>query len=123
MPSPLWTALPASLDNLLARMIGVTSYPIPTVTGAARCEVDLLAHDAPDPHDWRPWRSGVFIAAHDGRVQQWSLLLRRCPRCRWTEVRRDEEATRVASTRRGRRPRDPKAPGRAVDVLGWYPPD
>ncbi|MGI8792074.1 MAG: hypothetical protein ACR2H3_02670 [Acidimicrobiales bacterium] len=117
MPSlPAWTALPASLDLLLNRMLNVREYPVFS-QGRARCETVLLVDNATDPHDWQLWRTGNFLASYDGRVEQWPVYLRRCAACKSVEVRREG----WRQTIRSNKPRAiTRTPGAADELLGWY---
>ena len=121
MPTlPAWTALPASLDLLLGRMLDVREYPVMS-QGRARCQTVLLADNAPDPHDWQLWRTGTFLAHVQPTFEQWPVYLRRCSACKSVEVRRDGASTTVAS--RVKPIRDvvrKRTPGAADELLGWY---
>ncbi|MCA1570841.1 MAG: hypothetical protein LC798_11090 [Chloroflexi bacterium] len=119
-PLPLWTALPASLDGLLVRMLNVSEFPV-AVAGRARCTVDLIADGAPDPHDWQLWRTGVFVAFYANHAQHWPLYLRRCSGCGAVEVRKDGMGGTVASVHRPhRRAVTRRTPGPSDALLGWY---
>jgi hypothetical protein len=117
MPTlPAWTALPATLDLFLGRLLNVSEYPV-VEQGRARCETVLLADKAPDPHDWQLWRRGQFLAHYDGRFEQWPVYLRRCSACKSVEVRRDGWSETIVSARHGVIKR---TPGPADVLLGWY---
>lgn len=116
MPSPLWTALPPRLDLLLGRMLDVQEYPV-IGPSKARCGVSLIVERAPDPHDWRLWRTGTFLASYDARLLRWPLYLRRCAACSAIEVRKEGDSVYVASARKGKTTR---TPGPADVLLGWY---
>ena len=117
MPTlPAWMALPATLDLLLTRMLDVREYPVVS-QGRARCDIGLIADNAPDPHDWQLWREGRFLASVEGRFEQWPIYLRRCSACRSVEVRREG----WRQTIRSNRPRAvTRNPGPADELLGWY---
>lgn len=121
MPTlPAWTALPVTLDLLLARMLHMREYPI-VDHGRARCSTALLAEKAPDPHDWQLWRTGTFVARYDGRLEQWPVYLRRCSACRSVEVRKEGQRGIVTSaTQPIRRGMTKRTPGAADVLLGWY---
>ena len=121
MPTlPAWTALPATLDLLLGRMLDVREYPTFN-QGRARCDIAIVADFAPDPHDWQLWRTGAFLAQYDGQFQQWPVYLRRCSACKSVEVRRDGARGVIQS--RSKPVRDvvrKRTPGAADELLGWY---
>lgn len=118
MPSlPLWTALPHTLDALLARMVDVRLYPVVPGEGRARCDTRLLGDKAPDPHDWRLWRTGSFLADYANELQTWPVYLRRCTACAAVEVRKEGWRGTVWSARSVGIKR---TPGPADVLLGWY---
>jgi hypothetical protein len=118
MPTlPAWTALPATLDLFINRMLDVHEYPVVN-QGRARCSMSLIADKAPDPHDWQLWRTGTFLASIDGRFETWPVYLRLCSSCKSVEVRREGWSQVIDSTR-PRRVR-PRTPGPADELLGWY---
>ena len=118
MPSlPAWTALPASLDLFLGRMLDIREHPV-IERGKARCDTTIQADLAPDPHDWQLWRTGRFLAHYQGHYEQWPVYLRRCSRCKSVEVRRGGWRETIASARPGHAIR--RTPGNADELLGWY---
>jgi hypothetical protein len=122
MPAlPKWTALPATFDLLEARMLNVTEYPLSSSQGKARCDV-TIGTNAPvvDPHDWRTWRTGTFMASYDGRVESWPLQIRRCAACDGIEVRIVRQGRYVPSLLRQRRVFKVRPRPIEDELVGWY---
>lgn len=115
---PRWTALPATLDVLLARMVDVQCYPEVSGDGRAQCAMRIRTDFAPDPHDWRLWRTGTFAASYLNRTQLWRLRLRRCTACRGIEVREERWRPYMPSIRSRRRVS--YQPSREEELLGYY---
>jgi hypothetical protein len=114
---PLWTALPSRLDLLLERMTDVIRYPERARDGRATCGIALIDPMAPDPHDWRDFREGQFLAIYNNRIERWQLRLRMCV-CGWVEVRKEGLRGVIPSARTlwRRRP----VPGQAELIVGYY---
>lgn len=124
MPAlPKWTALPARFDLLEARMLNVTQYPVPDSQGKARCDQTIGTNELiADPHDWRKWRTGTFMASYGGRVEPWPLQIRCCTRCRGLEVRIVRQGAYIPSRIRQRRVFRVRPQPIEDEVVGWYNP-
>jgi hypothetical protein len=117
---PKWTALPANLDALLARLENVRSYPVPSNQGQGRCDMGLMQPEAPDPHDWHLWRTGSFLTFYADRPARWQLELRECARCAAIEIREVRKGAFIPSARRARSVFKVRPQPREDEVLGWY---
>ena len=122
MPAlPKSSALPARFDLLETRMLGVTEYPVPASDGRARCNQSFGTNAlVADPHDWRRWRIGTFVASYDQRIERWPLQLRRCTACEAIEVRIVRAGTYIPSVRRARRVFKVRPQPVEDEVIGWY---
>lgn len=93
-PSPL----PASLDQLLARLLVTDKQPLVDVGTRREC--------TDEQHDYRPWLAGVYAGLE--------LRLWRCSFCGTVEVR-DMSLDLLPGIAAGR-----GGPRRRNEVLGWY---